>query len=244
MRRKSKPQRLDAKRYNDFTRKWSVTPNEFRKLDRLRKHRVARREIERADQYEASLDMNRWADYPLEDDLTVVRRAGTYKNRRYERVPLADYVARAKAKEEREYVEANRKRARDAMELSDAIERYGPIFGPKLVDGLPLTRSALNTIETSKLPFPQNEAYLKRNKRFHFVTTCEEQGVNPAVIMEWAKANPRVTRHVDRLQEFQKLVAHVYNMNIRKTKPIHPADREYLYNKWDPVDQVWVRPNR
>lgn len=234
MRRKSKPQRLDAKRYNDFSRKWSVTPNDFRRMDRARKHRLAIREIERADRYAASTDINRWADYPRDDELSVVRRVYSMnpKAQKYQRVPLADYVARKKAKEERDRYQARLKREREANELSDAIGRYGPIFGPKLVDGLPLTRSALNTIETSNLPYPQNEAYLKRNKRFHFVTTCEEQGVNPATIMEWAKGNPRIMRHPDRLREFEKLVGDVYKMKVERRDP--------YYNH---RDLEWIIPN-
>ena len=88
-----------------------------------------------------------------------------------------------------------------------AYASYGP-FATQVVDGPQWTRRALRTIGTFGAPYPENETDLRGPARFHLVMFMKEEGINPAILRDWMRLNPRLKgpKGRERIQEFEDLL--------------------------------------
>lgn len=111
-----------------------------------------------------------------------------------------------------------------------AYASYGP-FATQVVDGPQWTRRALRTIGTFGAPYPENEVDLRGPARFHLVMFMKEEGINPAILRDWMRLNPRLKgpKGRERIQEFEDLLKQKHGrLAGRRSMRSREAEEEYM----------------
>jgi len=111
-----------------------------------------------------------------------------------------------------------------------AYASYGP-FATQVVDGPQWTRRALRTVGTFGAPYPENEVDLRGPARFHLVMFMKEEGINPAILRDWMRLNPRLKgpKGRARIQEFEDLLTQTHGrLAGRKSMRSREAEEEYM----------------